>query len=442
MPRSLTGRLIASTVAWLLVALAAGGFALSLAFRRAVEGSFEQRLDSLMLTVIGAIEVPPDGPARLAGTIADPRFDRAYSGWYWQVDDGETRLRSRSLWDAVLPVDLERFATPQASLRVAGPRDEPLRVLGRTLTYPSRARPILAAVAAPEAELREEIDRFDRLLAIALGALGVGLAAAVAIQVGYGLRPLRRLAAELAGVRAGRSARLDDAYPSEIQPLVRAMNEVLDHDARLIERARTHVGDLAHGLKTPLAVLAAETSSGTSGSPQRVAEQVATMTRMVNHHLTRAAAAGSRQVLGARTEVAAVVAALRATLLRLHADRRLALETAVRPDAVFAGERQDLEEMLGNLMDNACKWAAGTVVVRSQRVDARLQLTIDDDGPGLSAEEAGLALGRGTRLDEDEPGSGLGLSIAADLAGLYGGALTLGRSDLGGLRARLELPAA
>jgi len=435
--RSLTARLIAGTTVWLLVTLAAGGVALSLAFRSAVEGAFEKRLESLLLAVIGALEVPPNAAVRIGRTIADSRFDRAYSGWYWQVDDGEVHLRSRSLWDAVLAVDHD-VATPNESRLIEGPRDETLRTRVRAIHYPSRAQPVLVAVAAPEAELREEIARFNRVLAIALGALGIGLALAVAVQVGYGLRPLRRLATELDDVRAGRAARLGGEYPREIQPLVHAMNEVLDHDAHLIERARTHVGNLAHALKTPLAVLAADAADDRG----RVAEQVAVMTRLVNHHLTRGAAAGSRQVLGARTDVAAVVGALRNTLSRIHVERAVSIETAIGAQAAFAGERQDLEEMLGNVMDNACKWAGSRVVVREHDAAGRIRLTIDDDGPGLSAEEAERALGRGTRLDDHQPGSGLGLSIAAELAGLYGGTLTLRRSDLGGLSVRLDLPAA
>lgn len=440
-PGSLRARLVAGTAVWLLAGLALGAVALSLAFRRAVEEAFDERLDSLLVAVTGTLEAPPEGPVRVPQPIADPRFDRAYSGWYWQVNDGPDRIRSRSLWDAVLALD----ETPQPGGRrrrvLTGPRSERLRVRTRSLRYPSRAQPVTVAVAGPEGELRQEIRRFDRLLAISLGALGLGLALALAVQVGYGLRPLRRLAAELDAVRDGRVARLGADYPHEIRPLVQAMNDVLDHDAALIARARTHLGNLAHGLKTPLAVLAAETAPSGSDRDRRLAEQVAVMTRLVDHHLTRAAAAGTRRVLGARTDVAPVVHALRETLGRLHAGRGVTITAAVPAGAVFAGEREDLEELLGNVLDNACKWAASRVVLTFEDDGGRLHVVVDDDGPGLTAEEAARALERGARLDGDTPGSGLGLSIAAELAGLYGGSLALSRSGLGGLRVDLALPA-
>lgn len=439
-PGSLRARLVLGTAVCLVAGLAVGGVALSLAFRRTVEAGFDERLDALLLAVAGSLDVKPDGPVIVPTPIADARFERAYSGWYWQVDDGGEHVRSRSLWDAVLPLGDLADGAGATHLRFDGPRGETLRVTARALTFPSRPRPIVVAVAGPEGELQEEIDRFDRLLELSLGALGLGLAVVLALQVGYGLRPLRRLAGELAAVHAGRAPRLGRDYPSEVQPLVQAMNDVLDHDAGLIERARTHVGNLAHALKTPLAVLAGEQTPTSHG----IAEQVGVMKRLVDHHLARAAAAGTRRVLGARTEVEPVVTALRDTLVRIHAGRNVALETSVGPGAAFAGERQDLEELLGNVMDNACKWAAGRVVVTTAAAaaDGRLHVTVDDDGPGLTDDEAEHVMTRGARLDHETPGSGLGLSIAADLAEIYGGVLTLGRSGLGGLRVRVELPAA
>jgi signal transduction histidine kinase len=440
-PRSLTARLVAGTAVWLLVALAVGGVALSLSFRRAVEGAFDDRLDTLLLAVIGTLEAPPAGTMRVSTPIADSRFERAYSGWYWQVNDGRDRLRSRSLWDAVLPVGAVA-GTDAVDIRLVGPRGQHLRGRARALTYPSRLAPVVVAVLGPEAELTGEFRRFDRLLATSLGALGVGLALALAVQVGYGLRPLRRLATELAAVRGGHAARLGGDYPREVQPLVQAMNEVLEHDAGLIERARTHVGNLAHALKTPLAVLKTEATNPAPDGARRITEQVGVMTRLVDHHLTRAAAAASRRVLGARTEVAPVLQALSDTLARIHPSRRVSAEAPPAPGAVFAGERQDLEEMLGNVMDNACKWARGRVHVATRTAAGRIELVVEDDGPGMTDDQAARSLARGARLDDDTPGSGLGLSIAAELAALYGGALTLGRSALGGLRVALTLPAA
>jgi signal transduction histidine kinase len=438
--RSFKARLLAGTAVWLMLALVAAGLALSLAFRRSVELAFDERLRSLLTAVIAALEVPPSGDAVMTRAIPEPRFERAYSGWYWQVTDGENHIRSRSLWDEVL--GLEAIGQ-ESDVRndIYGPRHELLRVVDRQLRFPSRSRPIRVAVAASMAELQREIDAFDRLLLVSLAILGMGLALAVAVQVGYGLRPLRRLAEELEAVRSGRSKRLRQEYPHEVGSLVTAMNDVLEHDTRLIERARTHVGDLAHALKTPLSILSAEASRGTI-EPRSVKAQVETMTRLVDHHLTRAAAAGSKRVVGALTDVGPVVEEIRATLLRLHGERELSIEVAVPRGLVFAGERQDLEEIVGNVMDNACKWASERVLIRGETERAAIRLEVEDDGPGLDPESAQSAVRRGIRFDQTTPGSGLGLSIAADLTELYGGTLRLERAALGGLRVRLDFPSA
>lgn len=436
--RSFQTRLVAGTVVWLLATLLATGVALSVAFRRSVELGFDERLRSLLLAVIAALDVPPDNRAVMTRAVPEPLFERVYSGWYWQVTDGEHRLRSRSLWDEVL-VDANEADSAAYGSDIRGPRQEQLRVVEETLHFPSRLHPIRVVVAAPLAEIQREIDAFDRLLFGFLIALGVGLALAVAIQVAYGLHPLRRLVGELEHVRTGRQGRLRRDYPREVTPLVDAINDVLDQDARLIERSRTHAGNLAHALKTPLSVLAAE--SHRAMDPACVTKQVQIMTRLIDHHLTRAAAAGSKRALGARTDVGMVVAELRTMLLRLHAERNLSIDARIPPDTVFAGEREDLEEILGNIMDNACKWGTTCALIRAETTEHWVRLRVEDDGPGLEPEAAQLAIGRGTRLDSMTPGSGLGLSIAADLTELYGGTLTLERADLGGLRVCLELPA-
>jgi signal transduction histidine kinase len=432
---SLRTRLIGGTVLWLALALLVGGLALSSAFRRSVESAFAERLASLQLAVIAALDVPPDAPARIARPVRFPDFDRIYSGWYWQVDDGDTRLASRSLWDAALPLD------PAASGgSIVGPRQEPLRVVSRPLQYPSRSGPVTVSVAAPEDELRREIAAFDRLLVLALGVLALSLVAGAMLQVAYGLRPFRRLRAELDAVRAGRRARLGDRYPTEIAPLVETMNVVLDEDARRVERARALAGNLAHGLKTPLSVLGVE-AARPAPDRERIAAQVSRMSGVIDHHLARAAAVGA-QAIAARTPLAPVAAELRAMLQRVHAGRELEIEVAVADDLIFAGERQDLEEMLGNLIDNACKWAASRVTVRAVADRDRLRIDVEDDGPGLADDSHASARQRGVRLDPAEPGSGLGLAITTDLAQIYGGGLDLERSPAGGLHARLRLPRA
>jgi len=419
-------------MAWLILALATSGTLIRFAFEDSVERAFKQRLATAVRSLAAALEVGPDGSVQLARPVGDPRFEQPLSGWYWQVaDTGGVKLRSRSLWDAALPV----LPAPEPGVvaygRATGPQGEALLTAERDLTFPERAQPVHVAVAASRADVDAELARFDRLLGASFLVLALGLAAAMAVQVRYGLKPLSRLAAELDALKRAEGRRLSTDYPTEIAPLAEAMNAVLDHDAQLVERARTHVGNLAHGLKTPLAVLRAELSSG-APDPDALAEQAARMERLVEHNLARARAeASSARVLGTTVPVAEVVAEIARVLAKVHADKGLAIECS--GDSQFPGDRDDLAEMMGNLMDNACKWARRRVVVTA----AAGQLTVEDDGPGLTAEQCAEATRRGIRLDETAPGHGLGLAIVRDLAELHGGVLELGPSELGGLRARL-----
>lgn len=438
---SLRGRLILGAVVWIALALAVGGAVLSGAFRDSVERSFHQRLEAHLRGLAAGVDIHPDGTAAVARPAGEPRFEQPYSGWYWQVSDGTGALaRSRSLWDFALAVAAAE--SPGATHRhtEAGPRGETLMVVERDLAYPGRARPLHVAVAADRAEVAGEVRSFHVLLAASLGGLGLGLVVAVALQVGYGLRPLARLAGALQAVRAG--GRIGDDYPSEIAPLAKALNSVLDHDARLIEGARTHVGNLAHALKTPLAVLKAELGAGRAADPAVMAAQVTRMNALVEQNLARARAeASSARAVGMRVAAAEVAAEVASVLRRAHAGRAVAIVLDCAADAVFVGDREDLAEMLGNLMDNACKWAAAQVLVTARAEGGGLVVAVEDDGPGLDPVQARLAGARGTRLDEATPGSGLGLSIVADRVALYGGRVEMGRAALGGLRAALHVPA-
>ncbi|CAA7620304.1 ATP-binding protein [Magnetospirillum sp. SS-4] len=427
---SLRRRLILGAGLWLALALAAGGAVLGHAFRDSALHGFRERLGAHLRSLTAAMEVGSDGAVDVIRPVGDPRFEQPYSGWYWQISDGaEVRVRSRSLWDFALPVSHAAIPGALHARGETGPRGEALEVVERDIVTGDDGRLVHVAIAASRAEIDAEVGRFDLLLAVSLGGLGLGLMAAVALQVGYGLRPLGRLAGELDGLRR-RGGRIKGDYPAEVAPLVGAMNEVLDHDARLIERARTHVGNLAHGLKTPLAVLEVELSSP---KPDRavLVEQLRRLGRMVDIHLGRARAqAAPAEGLGDRVAVAEVAGEIAAALRRIHAGRGLAIEVDCAADALFAGSRDDLAEILGNLMDNACKWAAGRVLVTARAA----VIVVEDDGPGLSPDQANAAVRRGARLDESAPGSGLGLSIVADLCGLLGLSLDFSRSGLGGLR--------
>lgn len=430
--RSLTARLVLVALVWLALLLAIGGWVLASAFRSTVEREFEHRLDALLRGLIAVVEVMPDGSIILSRPLGEPRFDQIYSGWYWQIAAENTLERSRSLWDTKLATHIEP-AVHQVRMD-RGPQGEPLLVVERDVTLAGQL--VHVTVAGDLREVAIEVQRFNLLLFGAMGLLAVGLVVAILLQVRFGLAPLRRLQADLERVKSGATTRLDGDYPQEVAGLAQTMNAVLDHDADLIERARTHVGNLAHGLKTPLSLLQTETD------PKAVRAQAQVMTRLIEHHLARATAvAGSGRALGTVVAVRPTLEKLRSALARIHADKNLIIDIAAE-DVAFRGERQDLDEILGNLMDNACKWARTRVRARAQLADRRLSLTVEDDGTGMSPAEAEEASRRGARLDEMAPGWGLGLAIVADLVALYGGTVTFGRSELGGLAVTATLPAA
>jgi len=433
---SLTGRLVAAAAVWLLLLLLVGSVVLRSAFQDTVERQFGNRLGAVLHAMIAVAEVGPDGAVTLVRPLGDPRFEQAYSGWYWQIADPSGRLlRSRSLWDSTLPVHPANGA--DQTNRQIGPRGEPLLVVERDVSLPGGSGPVHLMIAGDVREVNTELRRFDMLLTLSLGLMVFGMVAAVVLQVTYGLRPLRSMQADLDAVRDGRRKRLSGTYPREVAPLAAAMNAVLDHDDVLIERARTHVGNLAHGLKTPLAVLQAEV--GGDADPATVRAQVQAMTRLVEHHLGRAAAvAGAGRALGQSVDVGRTVRDLAAALDRIHRDRALVLDQHVEAGTVFRGQREDLEEILGNLMDNACKWAKSHVRVTAGMSGGTLVLSVEDDGPGVSSQDVHTAAARGGRLDEAVPGWGLGLAIATDLAALNGAVLDFGRSDLGGLKVTMR----
>ena len=297
-------------------------------------------------------------------------------------------------------------------------------------------------IAGPAVDVHQDVREFGTKLALTLAVLALGLVGAVVAQVHYGLLPLKRMRLALAHVRSGAATRLPETFPGEVQPLVHELNALLDHNADLLERARTQTGNLAHALKNPLTVIRSEAGAIAAPYGPVLREQADLMARQIEWHLARARAAGAHGVLGARAAVADVAKDLEFSLERLYHERALEIELRELNRLVFQGDAQDLEEMLGNLMDNACKWASSRVRLSGTRSGARLRLAVEDDGPGIAEHDRERVLQRGRRLDETTAGAGLGLAIVRDLAELYRGSLELTRSDLGGLCATLELPAA
>jgi signal transduction histidine kinase len=455
-PSSLAFRLIVAAALVSLAGLIAGGLLLSNVFRASVERQLDDRLIADMENLIAAAEPAPNGALMMMNTIADQRYDTAFSGWYWQVTpEGEEsgRLISRSLWDKTLDTPADATGGGLARGYAHGPEGQELRYVVRRISFPDMAalangkadakpKRYLFAVAADRAKGEAEVASFETTLLWSLGALGLFLTAATLLQVRVGLRPLRVVRDRLADIRTGKAQRLEGAYAREISPLADEVNQLLSHNAEVVQRARTHVGNLAHGLKTPLSVLTNEAALVKGPLSDTVMKQTGVMRRQVDHYLARARAAASAELIGARTEAASVIADLARTLEKIYGRKGVEFEAEIPMSLSFRGERQDFEEVIGNLMDNAGKWAATLVRVSAASEAGKLVVTVEDDGPGLTDDEQVRVLEKRERLDEKMPGSGLGLGIVRDIADLYGGRLDLGRSDLGGLKAALTLPLA
>ena len=434
--RSLRLRLLLAGGLGVLAASRAVALWLGQAFAEASERAFDRELADELQTLIVMGEVGEDGRFALQAEPEDQHYARLYSGHYWRVLAGDRQFQSRSLWDGRLEVPLPEAPGKARVHEVRGPRDVELRALVQAVAYPGLDEPVVFLVAADRAELSAEAADFRWLAGGAVALVAVTLLGLLALQVGFALRPLTRLADTAARVRRGESASFPtDGLPSEVAPLASHLNELLEHHDRSVRRARTAAQDLAHALKTPLAVLALEAERPGPQLAPLVSAQVAKMRASVDRHLGRGVAVDTRS----RTPVAPVVDALLALMQRVHGDRGLVFERLPGPDAVFAGSREDLEEMLGNLLDNAGKWGRSKVTVQVVQAQDRLMIKVADDGPGLPPDAFAQATGRGVRLDERTPGSGLGLAIVRDIAEGYGGRVGLETQSVG-LTARLDLP--
>jgi signal transduction histidine kinase len=454
---SLALRLFLSATTWTVVILVVTGIVLSSIYRAAVERAFDRRLGVYLRTLVADVATPEENAGKFPQSLGEPLFDLPLSGWYWQVarlDAPTPDVRSsRSLWDMSLPhlASLGISSAPGGARAgyAQGPDGQELRIVERTIDLGEEGR-YLVAVAGAATEIDDEIYSFDSTLFITFAVLAAVLLLTTTFQVRFGLAPLKRISQGIAAIRAGSAERLEGTFPEEIAPLARETNALLDANRDIVARARTHVGNLAHALKTPISVILNETFAHSSDPfALKVREQTEIMRDQVARHLERARLAAGIAVIGTVTEVREVVTALARTMEKIHHHRGIAIDIDAPDGARFRGERQDLEEMVGNLVDNACKWAQSRVAVEvfSQAPKAKddrptVHILIDDDGPGLSPQQREQVARRGRRLDETKPGSGLGLSIVIELASLYGGAVTLGTAPIGGLRAELALPGA
>ena len=452
--RSLVGRLVTAAAGWSLALLIVAGAALTASFNHASIVRLDQSLSEDADDLYAGAAIGPTGEV-YAPALTDVRATRAYSGKYWEIaelgDDGKLHslARSRSLWDADdLPAQpgvlksLREKPGGQVQYDGVGPHDQSLRITAMQRILPGRARSVVFMTAEDRGPIDDDARSFALTTALALLVLGGGLVAAVVVQVRFGLAPLFAMRRDLVSVREGRMERLSGAYPTELLPLADELNVLIAHNREVVERQRTHVGNLAHALKTPISAMLMEAEANPGPLAELVQRQAQTMRGHVDHHPRRARAAARSQSLGECTPVAPVVEELSRLMEKVYRTTDLDLDPG---DGTlnFAGERQDLLEMIGNILENACKWSRSAVALRIEALDERqFRVVIEDDGPGLPADKRADALQRGARLDEGPPGSGLGLSIVDDLARAYGGCLHMGDSDLGGLKVQIDLPRA
>jgi len=442
MPNSLTLRLVFASFTWIGATLLVTAVLLVILFRGHIEQRFETLLFDHLEELVAASELTPQGTLQMTWRPSDPRFNRPHSGWYWEIvqSDGSV-ARSGSLWREHLKVTEPATGGIPQIQQFSGPEDEPLQVLVQEITFPEVEYPLLFVVAGPVADIEQNVRAFTGQVAVTLTVLGIGLLLVVWFQVRFGLRPLQALQQALGDIRKGKAQRLPENYPVEVEPVVSEFNGLLDHNKALLERARTQVGNLTHALKNPLTVIRNEARAIENERGRVIREQTVAMSNSVDRYLSQARIAGTAGVLGTRADVNKIIEDLCFSMERLYRQREIEIQRSGPEGCWFRGEAQDLEEILGNLMDNACKWARNRVLVRSECVDDRLLIVVEDDGPGIPEQQQVEVLERGRRLDEKVPGSGLGLDIAQDIVGLYRGSIKLDRASSGGLRVRLDLPA-
>lgn len=467
---SLVLRLVRSAILWALPILIAAAVAMTLFYRSSTYRIFDDPIVSAVMSLIASAEIEPDATSvkqlTLARELTDPRYQQALSGRYWMfgqlnIDGTISPIKaSRSLVEQTLTLPLRDVQTlidspgEEVVTHAVGPDGEPLRVAARYIIFPGlESQAVFVLAAADSRPATAAVGRFALLATVLMALLSMGLVTAVFTQVRVGLKPLFDLRDRVVAVREGRVDRVDGIYPREIQPLATELNSLIEHNRDIVDRAQTHVSNLAHALKTPIAVLknesAADAGSGGQSSPlaEIVIRQTGIMHNQVEHHLNRARAAARGKSIGVSADVTEALGSLARTLPRIYRSKDIDLVLNIEGDAAgnlyFRGERRDLDDMVGNLMDNACKWCAGVVSVRAYILvpdDGLLAITVEDDGAGLEPQDYAQALKRGERLDEATPGTGFGLSIVDDLARAYKGTLSMSRSELGGLKATLTLP--
>ncbi len=439
---SLTRRMILTAAAWITILLIGGGAALDRVLVNSVEQNFDNQLEYVLTAMIASAEIGPDGEIRMNRPLGDQRFLEPNSGLYWQITGkGAMPFPSRSLWDRALSAPANHNDQAVHFRNSNEFADEPLRIAERAIKLPDSDIAWTFMVAQSRDSLDRQIIELRSVLVTSFLLLGLGLIILAALQTFYGLWPLRAVRKAIAQMRSGRESRVTDALPDEVMPMVNELNALLDHNEQQAEESRRHAGNLAHALKTPLTVIM---NSATAQSPDladTIIREATTMRRQVDHHLARARAVGRRGHSHSRAQIWDSLESVERAVSRLYSHVRL--DMAGDKEVSARVERQDLDEMLGNLIENAAKYGGGSVFVTVEDAGDFVEMLIEDDGKGIPEAERERLFDRGARLDTGKPGTGLGLAIVRDVVEIYGGTVRLEESeDLGGLLVRLRLPKA
>jgi signal transduction histidine kinase len=447
LPRSLRARLVIGAFIWITVGVSAAGIFISALFRQHATELTDSEMRGHLEELASLIDVSPQGEPELYRVLSDPRFSQMGSGYSWQVSrQGKRLIKSTSASTDDLPIPSDPLANGEMRKLIVPNGNETMIVYETLFSPVSGSDPLRLQVNVDSGIIDRVLRTFNISLAISMVLLALALSTAAALQVVFGLQPMTRLGRALRAIRSGKTTHLPRSFPLEVQPVVDDLNSLIDVNAQMVVRARAQAGNLAHALKTPLAVLTDEAyqlqNRGQGEAAQVILQQCQRMERQIDYQIARARAAASRSVPGVNAPLPPAVANIVSAMKRLYAAKELEFDIAIEPDCIAMCDPMDLNEMLGNLIDNACKWSTTRIAIRG-RVDERLNqavVAVEDDGPGLPLESREMVFQIGQRLDERVPGSGLGLSIVRDLAQLYGGEIRLEDSRLGGLKAVLHLP--
>lgn len=442
---SLALRLFLSASVWIIFTLFSGGLLLSNVFRESTQKAFEDKLNFFMETLIGASRVDSTSSITVVSELGDPRFFRPYSGWYWQINEkSKTLVRSRSMWDQVFTLDKRLIGgrakfidetLRQSAQNNPGVSSQNLVVIQREISFPGMSTPITFMVSGNTNEFEKNISRYNNILVSSLVLLGLGLFVSVFLQVKYGLLPLEKIKNSLFKIRNGDATKLEDIYPTEVSPLAKEINTLLDHNEKIISRAKMNVGNLAHALKTPVAVIKNHITA--KKNDDVIDSQMIVIENYINKYLQKARASATSKLKKTKIDITEVIKKMRQIFKKINPELKIIFKSN-NEKFLIAGSEDDMDEIIGNVMENACKWTKTQVIIEIFKISKdQIKLCISDDGPGLPEKKMKEVFDRGFRLDEQTQGTGLGLNIVKDAVENFSGSVWLEKSKFGGLKVNI-----